>query len=39
MYNELVIYENIKIVLNNSKFKIEFFKREFKVFDDNNKEI
>ena len=33
------IYENIKIVLNNSKFKIEFFKREFKVFDDNNKEI
>ena len=39
MYNELVIYENIKIVLNNSKFKIEFFKREFKVYDDNNKEI
>ena len=31
------IYENIKDILNSSKFKIEFFKREFKVFDDNKK--
>ena len=27
-----VIYENIKSILNNSKFKIELFKREFKVY-------
>ena len=33
------IYENIKSVLNNSKFIIELFKREFKVYkDDDRKE-
>ena len=32
------IYENIKLILNNSEFKIEFFKRKFKVYDDNKKE-
>ena len=32
------IYENIKDILHNSEFKIEFFKREFKVYDDNKKE-
>ena len=32
------VYENIKLILNNSKFKIEFFKREFNVYDDDNKE-
>ena len=32
------IYENIKYILNNSKFKFEFFKRELKVYDDNKKE-
>jgi len=31
------IYENIKSVLNNSKFKIELFKREFKVYKDNHR--
>ena len=32
------IYENIKVILNNSEFKIEFFKREFKVFDEKQNE-
>ena len=32
------IYENIKCILNNSEFKIEFFKREFKVYDNTDKE-
>ena len=32
------IYENIKDILNNSEFKIEFFKMEFKVYDKNNRE-
>ena len=32
------IYENIKAILNNSKFKIKIFKREFKVYDDNKRE-
>ena len=36
-YND--IYENIKKILNNSEFRIEFFKMEFKVYDDNGKEI
>ena len=31
-----IIYENIKSILNNSKFKIELFKREFKVYEDDN---
>ena len=33
------LYENVKFILNNSKFKISFFKKEFKIYDDNNKEI
>ena len=32
-----VIYENIKSILNNSKFIIELFKREFKVYEDENR--
>ena len=32
------IYENIKLVLNNSQFKIELFKKEFKVYKDDNRE-
>ncbi len=37
LYNK-DIYENINDILNNSKLKIELFKREFKVKDENNKE-
>ena len=33
------IYQNIKYILNNSKFKMQFFKREFKTYDDSKKEI
>jgi hypothetical protein len=33
------IYQKIKYILNNSKFKMHFFKREFKIYDDNKKEI
>ena len=32
------IYGNIKAILNNSKFKIKIFKREFIVYDNNKKE-
>jgi len=34
-----IIYENIKSILNNSKFKIELFKREFKIYEDDNRKI
>jgi ubiquinone/menaquinone biosynthesis C-methylase UbiE len=34
-----VIYENIKLILNSSKFKIELFKREFKVYYNDNRKI
>ena len=33
--NSVDTYENIKAILNNSEFRILFFKREFKVYDDN----
>ena len=32
-------YEDIKSILNNSKFKIELFKREFKVYYNDNRKI
>ena len=32
-------YEDIKSILNNSKFNIELFKREFKVYEDDNRKI
>jgi len=34
-----VIYENIKSILNHSKFKIELFKREFKIYEDDKRKI
>ena len=34
-----VIYKNIKSILNNSKFIIELFKREFKVYEDDDRKI
>ena len=33
------LYGNIKYILNNSKLEISIFKKEFKVYNDNNKEI
>ena len=33
------LYGNIKYILNNSKFEISLFKREFKVYDDDQNEI
>ena len=33
------VYQDISKILNNSEFKIQLFKREFRVYDDNKKEI
>ena len=32
-------YGKIKSILNNSKFELNFFKKEFKIYDDNKREI
>ena len=39
LLNSKDLYGNIKYILNNSKFEIKLFKRVFKVYDDNQKEI
>ena len=39
LLNSKDLYGNIKYILNNSKFEMYLFKREFKVYDDDQKEI
>ena len=39
LYESKNFYGSIKSILNNSIFEIKFFRKEFKVYDNNNKEI
>ena len=39
LLDSIDFYGKIKSILNNSKFEINFFKKEFKIYDDNKREI